>query len=1106
MEKKESLLRNRRLEKLYLPFEDPFKPAPPCVSVAKNSRRPTPKTRRFKIANDSLNENSRTESRTSIQSELEIPELRFESLSSTISLEDVVKFPTLSQKKTTTKLVLESPYQPKRSKKPSIFKTQLSPKRPSDLAVQSRSSGFKEQVKSTTPVVSKNAGSSKGFHKKSVKVRKGPPSVQDRSDKNRDENLDLLLARRNANDLNLLMNEYLKRKQLSETTKVFVGGADHIKRALVKKGWVENKNPSSIAFHLKWTISDSDNDYKQLLPGQLFNHFFNNRQLTTKSGLLKNMRNVSEYGVNPQKIFPRCYDLGDSVQLQEFISDYNQTAVFSILRYYSGLHKKGASEPTNLGLLKSAITYGQSFIEKITDRCEQTERLNSSRRRFYTEPEINGLVELSQSLPPKNIPETWEFPPDYMLNAVVHIVKKLDLLTPQASLEDFYNIWILKPGQNARGSGVKCLRDLQEILDSGKMQSRVVQKYVETPLLLPTSIGQCKFDIRQWVLVTSFEPLTVYFYNSCYLRLCQQTFTLDNLDPYRHLANYTIQKTAAKSQEDTVWSLLQFREYLSGQGVDYDSQVLPGIHSLIISTLKSVSESIETKEGCFELYGFDLILDRTYKPWLLEVNLSPACAERTGWMKEMLDCMSEGLLEIVLESSVPSGNKSDTNEWVLLYKGELPPEGEVETMMCNLEVCGEKLNIRREKQMERKFVLTRAALTIQKVAREFIARVRVRRAKETKLALLIQSVFKRIQSKERLREQVRVVSAVLVQSHFRRFLAQKELKKLKKEKAIKYIQAHLKGAKSRNNYKNIRQKRACVVLQKSFRRKLAYISRVKALNYRSKVLRVQRFWKRRFKLLKKQATSIQRTWRGYKGRLAFDKEKAFQNSIKVIKCSIKRKVAYEHCKHLKYTKGALLLRSILKKGFAFICLQTCLEAKSSIVIQKHFRRHKATQLLNKMKHERKQLLAAVVNIQSHLKGKLERNKFKSCIENKAALSIQRVYKGYLAREYFRILKLVHRSATKIQKFYRGFKGRRKFQMLLRIRKQEHQRKTRQKKLKREQEIRAIQASERLFKNRASVLGTYDNFKQKKGISKEKLFKRNFKSSERTLRKQEQTKR
>jgi tubulin monoglycylase TTLL3/8 len=40
-----------------------------------------------------------------------------------------------------------------------------------------------------------------------------------------------------------------------------------------------------------------------------------------------------------------------------------------------------------------------------------------------------------------------------------------------------------------------------------------VQKYIEKPFLL----NQKKFDIRQWVLVTSWEPLDVYVFSGAYL-------------------------------------------------------------------------------------------------------------------------------------------------------------------------------------------------------------------------------------------------------------------------------------------------------------------------------------------------------------------------------------------------------------------------------------------------------------------------------------------------------------------------------------------------------------------------------------------------------------
>lgn len=82
------------------------------------------------------------------------------------------------------------------------------------------------------------------------------------------------------------------------------------------------------------------------------------------------------------------------------------------------------------------------------------------------------------------------------------------------------NVWICKPCYNARGLGIFCFNKKADIISTFSKKAptpKVVQKYVERPLLLrginlANKSELRKFDIRQWVLVTSLEPLQVYVF------------------------------------------------------------------------------------------------------------------------------------------------------------------------------------------------------------------------------------------------------------------------------------------------------------------------------------------------------------------------------------------------------------------------------------------------------------------------------------------------------------------------------------------------------------------------------------------------------------------
>lgn len=81
-------------------------------------------------------------------------------------------------------------------------------------------------------------------------------------------------------------------------------------------------------------------------------------------------------------------------------------------------------------------------------------------------------------------------------------------------------------------------------------------------------------------------------------------------------------------------SIDDFINYLSKNPkyahITWENHFLPQIHKIVNSVLVQCNELFESpnQKQYFELYGFDLTCDSKLNLWLIEVNMSPACAER----------------------------------------------------------------------------------------------------------------------------------------------------------------------------------------------------------------------------------------------------------------------------------------------------------------------------------------------------------------------------------------------------------------------------------------------------------------------------------------------
>ncbi|XP_075568755.1 tubulin polyglutamylase TTLL5 isoform X2 [Pelecanus crispus] len=162
--------------------------------------------------------------------------------------------------------------------------------------------------------------------------------------------------------------------------------------------------------------------------------------------------------------------------------------------------------------------------------------------------------------------------------------------------------WIVKPVASSRGRGVYLINNPNQIVLEDNI---LVSRYISNPLL----IDDFKFDVRLYVLVTSYDPLVIYLYEEGLARFATVRYdqaSKNIKNQFMHLTNYSVNKKSG--------------DYVSCDDPEVEDYGNKWSMSAMLRYLKQ--EGRDTAE----LYGFDVLIDDTLKPWLLEVNLSPSLA------------------------------------------------------------------------------------------------------------------------------------------------------------------------------------------------------------------------------------------------------------------------------------------------------------------------------------------------------------------------------------------------------------------------------------------------------------------------------------------------
>jgi hypothetical protein len=257
------------------------------------------------------------------------------------------------------------------------------------------------------------------------------------------------------------------------------------------------------------------------------------------------------------------------------------------------------------------------------------------------------------------------------------------------------NMWIIKPVNLNRGRCIKVLNNIDEILkemkwiqtskkilisegnndnsknkilnsekknsfekeyintNGIKCEYIMIQKYLEKPLLYQ---GR-KFDIRMWIMFMTNRENDVYIFKEGHLKATSLKYNPDSNDLFVHLTNYSVQKHNIHFSKIEIGNEIPFYEFQreldrKKTGINFIKDIYPKIVRIVRLTGGAAIQgkmNFMNIKNCFEIFGYDFILDENYKPYLLEINTNPGLEISSPLINQLLPRMIDDAFKLTID-------------------------------------------------------------------------------------------------------------------------------------------------------------------------------------------------------------------------------------------------------------------------------------------------------------------------------------------------------------------------------------------------------------------------------------------------------------------------
>ena len=178
----------------------------------------------------------------------------------------------------------------------------------------------------------------------------------------------------------------------------------------------------------------------------------------------------------------------------------------------------------------------------------------------------------------------------------------------------------------------------------------IIQKYLDNPLLYKKR----KFDIRCFVLVDC--NMNVFFCREGHLKGSSESYNLNNTNKFIHITNHSLQKKSNKFEMYELgneMSYQDFKNFLVSENISLEKfdEMINQMRLLVKISFKAVANKLLKTENvlCFEIFGYDFILDNEFKLWILEINNNPGLGISSPLIKKLIPRMLDDAFRLTID-------------------------------------------------------------------------------------------------------------------------------------------------------------------------------------------------------------------------------------------------------------------------------------------------------------------------------------------------------------------------------------------------------------------------------------------------------------------------